>query len=136
MYRVIIQLFLLTFSMKNLAREGHARQTRAAGAQQGAAVLMPPLREALRPESPPRRPYERGSHERKTLWYVSCRWRNEKLFNITIEALISTDVVACDECGYNAATKGMVAKHVQTVHRKEKPFECEICRTRWVKTEK
>ena len=37
---------------------------------------------------------------------------------------------ACDECGYNAATKGMVAKHVQTVHRKEKPFECEICRTR------
>ena len=38
---------------------------------------------------------------------------------------------ACDECGYNAATKGMVAKHVQTVHRKEKPFECEICRTRY-----
>lgn len=37
----------------------------------------------------------------------------------------------CDECGYSAATKGLVQKHVQTVHRKEKPFACEICNTRF-----
>ena len=41
-------------------------------------------------------------------------------------------ISACSECAYTAATKGMVQKHVQAVHRKEKPFECEICQTRLV----
>ena len=37
----------------------------------------------------------------------------------------------CDECGYAAATKGLVQKHVSTVHRKEKPYACEICNSRF-----
>ena len=38
---------------------------------------------------------------------------------------------ACDQCQYRSTTKGLLDKHLRTVHNKEKPFGCQICMARF-----
>ena len=47
---------------------GDAGQARAAGAPQGAALLVPPLQQAVRTKGPPGRPHQRRPLEREALW--------------------------------------------------------------------
>jgi uncharacterized Zn-finger protein len=37
----------------------------------------------------------------------------------------------CDQCQYRSTTKGLLDKHIRTVHNKEKPFGCQICMARF-----
>ena len=34
-------------------------------------------------------------------------------------------------CGYRSSTKGLIEKHTRTVHKKEKPFSCDVCATKF-----
>ena len=62
-----------------------------------------------------------------------CLFELKRLHCLDLLFMGSYFTSACSECAYTAATKGMVQKHVQAVHRKEKPYECDICQTRLVK---
>jgi hypothetical protein len=38
---------------------------------------------------------------------------------------------SCDECAKSFGTKGHCDRHVQAIHRDQKPFSCEVCRQRF-----